>query len=193
MQREKHGFSDRGHRGGSHKCHHKKKKHHRFSDMIARRGPRIERGETRYLILDSLRDKGRHGYGIMDSIEEKTGGMYRPSPGTVYPALQALENLELIAPSDADNRKTYELTTKGRRELESQRELLEDFYEDMNQASSYEYEEDEFFEDIQALVAGMFKSISRAFRSGRLGADEANKIRRIIQEAAQKVDEILKQ
>ena len=64
--------------------------------MMGRRGPRIERGDIRYLILDTLLEKGRHGYDIMQTIQEKTGGMYLPSSGTLYPALQMLEDLELI-------------------------------------------------------------------------------------------------
>ena len=52
--------------------------------MVGRRPRRAERGEVRYLILDAIRDEPRHGYDIMQTLENKTNGAYRPSPGTSW-------------------------------------------------------------------------------------------------------------
>jgi DNA-binding PadR family transcriptional regulator len=190
MHKQNRGFSRQGKGGGRHKGLPKHKKSAWFSEMIARRGPRIERGDMRYLILDTLNDKGHHGYDIIQIIQEKTGGMYRPSPGTVYPALQMLEDIELISFSREGKRKIYELTEKGRQDLESQRSLLEDIYEDMQLGQSPE--QDDFFEEIHEQLTMMFRSIRRSFQRGLLGTDKADKVRGIIREAVQKVDTALK-
>ena len=118
MRKKNHGFSKKIQGRGHHKRGHKQKKSPWFSELIGRRGTRLERGETRYLILDTLAEKGRHGYEIMQSIQENTGGLYRPSPGTVYPTLQMLEDLDLISSQEEGNRKIYKLTETGRGELE---------------------------------------------------------------------------
>jgi len=190
MGKQHHGFSRQGRGGGKHRGLPQHKKSPWFLEMISGRGPRIERGEMRYLILDTLREKGNHGYDIIQTIQEKTGGFYRPSPGTVYPALQMLEDMELVSFHRDGKRKIYELTDKGREELESQRSLLEDIYEDMHEGQSPE--QDVFFEEIHEQLTGMFKSISRLFRRGLLSTEKAAKIREIIREAVKQIDTILK-
>src|SRR5262249_43187963 len=54
-------------------------------------GPRARRGDVKYFILEVLAQGPRHGYDVIAALEEKTGGRYRPSPGSVYPTLQLLE------------------------------------------------------------------------------------------------------
>lgn len=82
-----HGFILGGAGGARHEGLKRHKHSHWFSEMTGRRGTRIVRGETQYLILDALNLKKRHGYEIIQTIEEETGCMYRPSAGTVYPRL----------------------------------------------------------------------------------------------------------
>jgi DNA-binding PadR family transcriptional regulator len=184
-------FSKGRHDRGHHKHGYKHKKSGWFSEMLGRRGPRIERGEIRYLILDTLVEKGRHGYDIMQNIKEKTSGMYLPSSGTLYPALQMLEDLELIFSREDGKRRVYELTEKGIEELKEQRSLLEEIYEDMGQGQSIEH--NEFFEEIHDQVMNMFKTIARSFQRGRLDSARTEKIREIIHDTFKRVDEILKE
>jgi DNA-binding PadR family transcriptional regulator len=61
-----------------------------------------------------LAEEPRNGYQIMQEIEERSDGVWRPSPGSVYPALQQLEDEGLIRACDRDGRKHYELTDAGR-------------------------------------------------------------------------------
>lgn len=61
--------------------------------MLGDPPPRAERGEIRYLVLDAIKERPRHGYEIIQHIEERAGGTYRPSPGVIYPTLQMLEEL----------------------------------------------------------------------------------------------------
>jgi DNA-binding PadR family transcriptional regulator len=77
------------------------------------------RGDLKYEILEALLEGPRHGYDIMLIIESKRG--MRPSPGSVYPALQMLEDGDFVRSSERDGKRTYEITDKGR-ELYAQRE-----------------------------------------------------------------------
>lgn len=191
MHRKRHHFS-KGRHGKDHGRHsHKYKKSRWFSEMMGRRAPRIERGEIRYLILDTLAQKARHGYEIMQEIREKTGGMYLPSSGTLYPALQMLEDLKLISSKEAGKRRVYELTENGVEELEGHRPLLEEIYEDMSQGQSIEQKE--FIEETYDQVMNMFKTIVRSFQLGRLDRARTDRIRKIIHDTLKRIDETLKE
>ena len=161
-----------------------------FSELIGRRAARIERGETRFLILDALAEKARHGYEIMQIIQERSGGHYRPSPGNVYPTLQMLEDLELVCSQEEGNRKNYELTNTGREELERHRPLVEDIYDTLGYGLFFEHTE--FFDEIQNQMMKMFKLISKSFHRGRLEHNKKDEIQKAIEDAVRRIDEILK-
>jgi DNA-binding PadR family transcriptional regulator len=76
---------------------------------------RAGKGDIRSVILSLLSEGPSNGYGLIKAIAEKTGGAWRPSPGSVYPTLQQLVDEELIV-SNGDGRKTeFDLTDAGRR------------------------------------------------------------------------------
>jgi DNA-binding PadR family transcriptional regulator len=81
------------------------------------RGGRARRGDIRLAILLLLAEEPRNGYTIMREIEERSGGVWRPSPGSVYPALSQLEDEELIRSSEQDGRRVFDLTEAGRAQL----------------------------------------------------------------------------
>jgi DNA-binding PadR family transcriptional regulator len=80
------------------------------------RGPRVRRGDVRAAILDLLAEgQPWNGYQIIQEIAERTQGVWRPSAGSVYPALQQLEDEGLISPAAGEDRKrNYTLTDDGR-------------------------------------------------------------------------------
>ena len=82
------------------------------------RGPRARRGDVRAALLVLLAEEPRNGYGLMQEIERRSGGAWRPSPGSVYPALQQLEDEGLVR-TTAEGPKAYELTDEGRAHVES--------------------------------------------------------------------------
>ena len=89
---------------------------------------RLERGLLRYVILDVLSYEPRHGYELIKQIEERTQGRYMPSPGTLYPTLQYLEDLGFVDASQDEGRKVYRLTTNGSAELEQHAEETRGFW-----------------------------------------------------------------
>ncbi|HVA23182.1 MAG TPA: PadR family transcriptional regulator [Chloroflexota bacterium] len=84
------------------------------------------KGDLKYLILDLLKDQPRHGYDIIRELEHRSGGMYTPSAGAVYPTLQMLEDMSAVTSEQQDGRKTYTITDEGRRILEERRDVIDD-------------------------------------------------------------------
>jgi DNA-binding PadR family transcriptional regulator len=89
---------------------------------------RARRGEARYVLLDALRDGPKHGYEIIKALEERSAGQYAPSPGTVYPTLQYLEDLGLMRSDQEADRRVYHLTEAGRAELDAHAKEVEAFW-----------------------------------------------------------------
>jgi DNA-binding PadR family transcriptional regulator len=83
---------------------------------LFRRGPRARRGDIRHAILVLLAEQPRNGYQIMQELEQRSRGMWRPSPGAVYPALQQLEDERLVTVDSSGSGRVYSLTERGRKE-----------------------------------------------------------------------------
>jgi DNA-binding PadR family transcriptional regulator len=91
-----------------------------------RRSQMFESGEVKFVILRLLKEKPRHGYEIIKALEEKMGGYYTPSAGTVYPTLQLLEDEGYIRADESEGKKVYHVTPAGERYLEEHRDLLDE-------------------------------------------------------------------
>jgi DNA-binding PadR family transcriptional regulator len=87
------------------------------------RGPggrgRARRGDVRLALLRLLAEQPANGYQLMQTIEERSGGRWRPSPGSVYPTLSQLEDEGLIRSVEAEGSRRFEITDTGREHLES--------------------------------------------------------------------------
>ena len=77
---------------------------------------RMGRGDVRVAILALLAEQPMHGYQIIQQIEERSGGAWKPSPGSVYPTLQLLTDEGAVEVEEEGGRKTYSLTEAGRAE-----------------------------------------------------------------------------
>jgi len=82
------------------------------------RGRKARRGDIRTAALLLLAEEPRNGYQIMQEVEQRSEGVWRPSPGSVYPALQQLEDEGLIRSEESEGRKLFHLTDAGRAEIE---------------------------------------------------------------------------
>src|ERR1041385_8556590 len=91
--------------------------HHGHGHHRGRRGGRARRGESKYLLMEALRGAPKHGYEIIKSLEERSGGQYSPSPGNVYPTLQFMAEAGLARAEQDGDRRIYHLTDEGAREL----------------------------------------------------------------------------
>jgi DNA-binding PadR family transcriptional regulator len=82
--------------------------------MWGRAVPKAKRGDVRAAVLSLLAEEPRNGYQIIQEIAERSGGLWKPSPGSVYPALQQLEDEGLIRAEQTGGRKLFQLTDEGR-------------------------------------------------------------------------------
>ncbi|HEY8217233.1 MAG TPA: PadR family transcriptional regulator [Acidimicrobiia bacterium] len=97
-----------------------------FGDRVFFWGPggrrrgrgRARRGDIRAAILLVLADRPMHGYEVMTELAERSGGVWRPSPGSVYPTLQQLEDEDLVRSEVLDQKRIFRLTDAGREESE---------------------------------------------------------------------------
>jgi DNA-binding PadR family transcriptional regulator len=94
------------HRGADHGVHRL------FHHGRGRRS--VRRGNVRFAILSALQSGPMHGYQVIQELESRTRGRWRPSAGSVYPTLQLLEDEGLVTSEEVDGRKTYSLTDAGK-------------------------------------------------------------------------------
>jgi DNA-binding PadR family transcriptional regulator len=153
-------------------------------------GPRAERGDLRYLILDAIAEEPRHGYEVMQVVEERSGGAYRPSPGVVYPTLQMLEELGHAEVKQERGRKVYSITDLGREDLGEHSDEVEAAYERVGGAlwEKLATEFSSLGEDVQRL----FSEVGRAAARGTLKPERMQEVRRTVQKAVDEARRILR-
>jgi len=128
-------------------------------------------GGLRLVLLSLLEDGPKHGYELIVALEERFMGMYRPSSGTIYPRLAALEEEGLITGVDADGKRSYALTDAGRDELGRRRAELDDTV--ISATSTIRTAMDGLQAEIRAAVANVQAEVSQAVAEARRGASEA--------------------
>jgi DNA-binding PadR family transcriptional regulator len=99
-----------------------------YAPPWSRRGRFFGAGEVRIAILSLLSEKPRHGYDLMKELETRSGGSYRVSAGTMYPALQQMEDEGMIVSETKDGKRVYQLTELGREELQRESATAEDIW-----------------------------------------------------------------
>jgi DNA-binding PadR family transcriptional regulator len=124
-----------------------------------RRGPRARRGDIRTAALLLLAEQPRNGYQIMQEVEERSGGMWRPSPGSVYPVLQQLEDEGLVRVIESEGQKLFELTDAGRAAVDERDEDAAPPWEEMTEGFSNEHRE---AASLMREVALAFSQVMRA-------------------------------
>ncbi len=121
------------------------------------RGPRARRGDVRAAALLLLAEEPRNGYQIMQEIEERSGGVWRPSPGSVYPALAQLEDEGLVRVEEREGRRTYVLTDAGKAYVDERGDDLTAPWEEMG-------------DSVDNDVASLFKEIRQvAIAAAQIG------------------------
>ncbi|MCC7372462.1 MAG: PadR family transcriptional regulator [Chloroflexi bacterium] len=86
------------------------------------RGPKVRRGDVRAAVLALLAEQPRNGYQIIQEIAERSGGLWKPSSGSVYPALQLLTDEGLVEEATEDGRRSFRLTEAGRAYVEAHKD-----------------------------------------------------------------------
>ena len=158
-------------------------------ELIGARG-RPERGEVRWLVLEALEDGPKHGYGIIQAITDRSKGAYKPSPGSIYPTLQLLEEMELVECTRDGSRKVFSLTDAGRAELDEHREELEQSWARLG--GDFGWTEAFDFHALGMRVRRTMRAIRIGVRRGRIGQPEIKRIKAIFDAALDEIEAILK-
>jgi DNA-binding PadR family transcriptional regulator len=138
-------------------------------------GPRARRGDVKYFILEVLEKGPRHGYDIISALEEQTGGRYRPSPGSVYPTLQLLEDGGYATSETIDGKRVYTITDAGRN-------LLKDKAPEAEPARAEE-------DDLRSAFFKLTEAVRQA--ADVAGATEQVKLREILTGARREIYKVL--
>lgn len=170
---------------------------HGPGDRRGDRGPgggrgRARRGDARYILLDALRDGPKHGYEIIKTLEERSGGKYVPSPGTVYPTLQYLEDQGFVRASEEADRRIYQLTEAGQAELDAQAPQVTAFWKRFGGAAVAPAAQQEvsFLQDeLEHLERVVWRGLRPAIAGGQ--QETIRRVRGAIEECQDKVRAIV--
>lgn len=88
----------------------------------------VRKGELKYLLLELLADEPMHGYEVIRRLEEESNGMYSPSPGSIYPTLQMLEDQGYVVSEELDGKRVYRITAEGRAFRKEHTERTDDIF-----------------------------------------------------------------
>ena len=127
----------------------------------------------------------------MQTIEERSGQAYRPSPGVIYPTLQMLEELRHVRGTDDDGRRIYAITPDGQKDLEENRSEVEEFYERSGASSWVDSAED--LAELMQRAAQLFRVLRRAARRGRLSPGVMRKLKAVLDDVLAKVTSIVEE
>lgn len=153
------------------------------------RGPRrgfFRQGEVRLALLSLLGDGPAHGYELMKRLEERSGGTYQASAGTIYPVLQQLEDEGLIRAQDDDGKKVYHLTDAGRDELRLNQEAVDSIWKRAGGWKEWGLNMGPESAEIWSAWGRLTKAAFKAAARGDL--DETEKIRVILDRARKELE-----
>ncbi|MCX6566071.1 MAG: PadR family transcriptional regulator [Candidatus Aminicenantes bacterium] len=156
------------------------------------RGERIfHKGDFKYVILDLLKDKPRHGYEIIRELENQFNGFYTPSPGAVYPTLQYLEEMAFVTSESRDGKKVYTITDTGLSFLsEKAKETSEVKAQMKNWWGSYGAEFKDEMRDVMRTFGEIGKMIGQKARQA--GAEKMPQVKQALADAAKEIERIFK-
>ena len=148
----------------------------------------FDQGHLKFVILRLLAEKPRHGYEIIKEIEDRFGGLYSPSPGTVYPTLTMLEDLGYAtARPEEGGKKIYEITEEGRKHLAENQPLIDDIF-----SKIADFAQNIFGEPMMDVHRG-FKNVGRAIYASKTSsrsAEQIKKIKEILDRAASEIEAV---
>lgn len=147
------------------------------------RGPRARRGDVRAAILALLDEQPRNGYQIMQELEQRSGGVWRPSPGSVYPALQQLEDEGLIRAEEQAGGRVFALTARGKSHVAEHKDEMTEPWKAVSDAAGA---------DVPGLLALVRQLAAAAVQVSHAGNDaQRTEARKVLREAKRALYRIL--
>jgi DNA-binding PadR family transcriptional regulator len=150
------------------------------------RGSRMfDSGALRLLVLGLIAEEPRHGYGIIRGLRARFQGSYSPSPGSIYPILQQLSEAGLVASSSHGPRRRFTVTEAGKAWLAEQSAELDAIKAQLDKAAA-PIGEHAIGEAIRELRGALFSKM----RKGALDAEEAGRLRDVLERARREIEDL---
>jgi DNA-binding PadR family transcriptional regulator len=140
----------------------------------------FEPGEMRLALLSLLKDEPIHGYELMRRLEERSGGLYKASAGSVYPNLQQLENEGLIRAKESEGKRVFTLTSEGETDLEREAEAVGRIW---SRASDWSDWADLAEPNAVDLVPTAMRLVRSAVNATRGPEGDAMRVRKVLEDA----------
>ena len=115
----------------------------------------FERGDLKFVILRLISERPMHGYEVMKALEEESKGYYRPSPGSVYPTLQMLEDEGYLTVEEDQGKKIYTITDEGLAHLGDNEDVVDDVFDRVDHFT------DRFFGDDMRALSRSFSKLAQ--------------------------------
>jgi len=153
-----------------------------------RAGRMFGQGDLKLVILQLLEEKPRHGYDIIRALEERSGGGYSPSPGTVYPTLSLLEEMDYAkATTEESGKKVYSITDEGRKYLAENKDAVDDVVERLVEFGRNLFGGREMIQAHEAMGA-LGRAYARMVMQGTHSREKVEKIVEVLRRAAADLD-----
>jgi DNA-binding PadR family transcriptional regulator len=149
-------------------------------------------GEVRLALLSMLEAGPKHGYELMKELETKSGGIYKASAGSIYPALQQLEDEGMVTSDQSGGKRTYSLTEAGRAELQREAETVKRIWQRAEQAGEWGPWMGMEGAEIMRPAAAVMKTALRAATRGSHDATRITKIREILERTQREIESLEK-
>lgn len=143
-------------------------------------GPRFfGRGDMKFALLGLLQERPMYGYEMMKALEERSAGFYAPSPGSIYPTLQMLEDRGFVSVKDVEGKKVYSITDAGRVLLTERQQSEKEFAGPPWMRQRGFGRQQRFSPELQALKSEAMEVVRLLTIAGRMSFQDAGQLTRL--------------
>ncbi|MGV7211491.1 PadR family transcriptional regulator [Oxalobacteraceae bacterium A2-2] len=167
-----------------HGFHHPMHGHHHGGGHGRGRGPKMfDAGAMRYVVLQLIAEKPRHGYDIIKELEQRAGGAYTPSPGAIYPLLAMLVDMGHVEVTLDGNKKLHTITAEGEAFLAGNRQLVDAVLARMGEPAAARG-------DLRSHMHALKEAVIKQARNGTPSPEKLAQIEAILKRAASEIEQL---
>lgn len=149
--------------------------------------PRTRRGDIKFILLELLSKRPQHGYELIKELENRRGGFRRPSPGSVYPKLQMLEESDCLTSEQIDGKRIYTITESGRQLLDERKQELGS----KNAEDGFTVSKSSELIELRRTLTELNDAVTLVARSGN--TEQVNQVRELLVQVKREIYKLLAQ
>jgi DNA-binding PadR family transcriptional regulator len=167
---------------------HRRRSHWAEFGMMGMRSRFFGPGEVRLALLSLIAEGPKHGYELMRQLEERSGGIYKASAGTVYPTLQQLEDEGLISSDSKEGKRVYAITEAGSEEIKREDETVRRIWWRAKRWAGWRNALDPDAAEIRGPAERLVKAAFRAVAGETASQERIARVREILERAMRDLD-----